>query len=103
MRPTYKVTSLAAVLDLDTGLPTLARNLERPVLHVALDLGVVGLAANKTLGVEDGVLRVGVERVLRTITNTRDAWVGTPLRKWNKGRTYSRSSSEKLTHEGVIR
>ena len=51
------------------------------MLHVALDLRVVGLAANKTLGVEDGVLRVGVERVLRTITNTRETWVGTPLQE----------------------
>ena len=100
---TYEFPELAAVLDLDVGLPTLAGDLEGPVLHVALDLGVIELATNETLGVEDGVLRVGVERVLRTITNTRDAWVGTPLRKWNKGRTYSRSSSEKLTHEGVIR
>ena len=51
------------------------------MLHVALDLGVVSLAANKTLGVEDGVLRVGVERVLRTITNTRETWVGALLHK----------------------
>ena len=67
---TYEFPELATVLDLDVGLPTLAGDLERPVLHVALDLGVIELATNETLGVEDGVLRVGVERVLRAVTNT---------------------------------
>ena len=70
MNATYKLASLAAVLDLHARLPALVDDLEGPVLHVALDFWVVELAADETLGVEDGVLRVGVERVLRAVTNT---------------------------------
>ena len=58
------------MLDLDDRFACLSNNLEWPVLHVALNLGVIELATNETLGVEDGVLRVGVERVLRAVTNT---------------------------------
>lgn len=39
------------------------------MLHIALDFGVVNLATKETLGVEDSVLGVGVERILRRITN----------------------------------
>ena len=56
--------------DGDNGFPTLLRNLERPVLHVTNDVWVVHLAANETLGVEDGVLGVGVEGVLGGVTDT---------------------------------
>ena len=67
---THEFAELATVLDLDIGLSGLAGDLEGPVFHVALDFRVIGLATNQTLGVEDGVLRVGVERVLRAVTNT---------------------------------
>ena len=67
---THEFAELATVLDLDVRLSTLVRDLEWPVLHVALDLGIIELATNETLSVEDGVLRVGVERVLRAVTNT---------------------------------
>lgn len=50
-------------------LVVLRSDLERPVLHIALDFGVVNLATKETLGVEDSVLGVGVERILRRITN----------------------------------
>jgi hypothetical protein len=59
---TYELLVLALELDLDDGLAILGDDLERPVLHVGLDLGVVKLAADQTLGVEDGV--VGVHRDL---------------------------------------
>jgi hypothetical protein len=49
---------LALELDLDNGLATLVDNLEREVFHVALDLSVVELSADQSLGIEDGVVRV---------------------------------------------
>ena len=58
------------MLDLDARLPTLPRDLERPVLCIAFDFRVIRLAANETLGVEDSVLGVGVEGVLRRVTIT---------------------------------
>ena len=72
------------------------------MLHVTLDLGFVILTTNKTLGIEDGVLRVGVERVLRAVTNTTTTHEQHTTRGATQ-RTHSRSSSEKLTHDGVIR
>ena len=58
------------MLDLDSGLVILLDDLERPVDLVALNLWVVNLAADETLGVEDGVLRVRVVCVLGGVTNT---------------------------------
>ena len=40
------------------------------MLHVALDLRIIELATNETLRVEHRVLRVGVEGVLRAVTDT---------------------------------
>lgn len=39
------------------------------MLHVPLDVSIVHLPANKTLRIENCVLRVGVERVLRGVTD----------------------------------
>ena len=64
------MANLALVSDTDRGLAVDLLNLKGPVLHVALDFGIVHLAANKTLSVEDGVLRVGVEGVLGAVTDT---------------------------------
>ena len=66
---TYEMTEFAFVLDSDGGFTVFLHDLERPVLHVAFNFGVVEFTADKTLGVEDGVFRVGVESVLRSITN----------------------------------
>ncbi|KAI3485069.1 hypothetical protein L1887_51742 [Cichorium endivia] len=60
---------LALVLDADLGLTTDAGDLEGPVLHVGLDLGVVELAADETLGVEDGVVGVHGDLVLGSIAD----------------------------------
>lgn len=60
---------LATVLDLDVGLATLVDDLEREVLHIGLHLSVRELAADETLGVEDGVVRVHRDLVLRGITD----------------------------------
>lgn len=60
---------LALELDLDDGLAALLDNLEGEVLHVGLDLGVVELASNETLSIEDGVDRVHGDLVLCGISN----------------------------------
>ena len=43
---THEFAELATVLDLDVRLSTLVRDLEWPVLHVALNLRLVKLATN---------------------------------------------------------
>jgi len=60
---------LSSVLDLNDGLATLVNDLEWPVLHVGLDLGVGELSANQSLGVEDGVVWVHGDLVLGGISN----------------------------------
>ena len=60
---------LALELDLDGGLAGLIDNLEGEVLHVGLDLSIAELAADKALGVEDGVGGVHGDLVLGGITN----------------------------------
>ena len=42
----------------DVGLAVLLDDLEGPVLHVLLNFWVVNLAANESLGVEDGIFRI---------------------------------------------
>ena len=90
------------MLNLNDRFSTLVVDLERPVLHVALDLRIVILAADKTLCVEDSVFGVGVECILGRVTDTERKF---SIQNVNKRRkcTYSRSSSVKETHEGVIR
>ena len=67
---TYELAVLALVLHFNSRLLILLDHLERPVFLVALDLGVVDLATDETLGVEDRVLGVGVVRVLSSISDT---------------------------------
>ena len=64
LEKTYEVLRLALVLDLDVGLATLADDVEGEVLHVGLDLGVIKLAADETLRVEEGVVGVHGEPTL---------------------------------------
>ena len=89
------------MLHLNVRLSVLLDELERPVLLVALDLGVVDLAADQTLGVEDRVFGVRVVRVFRGVADTVFFISGSG--RWSREGAYSRSSSEKATHEGVIR
>jgi hypothetical protein len=49
----------------------LLNDTEWPVLHVFLDLWIINLATDETLGVEHGVLRVGSISVLSSITNSK--------------------------------
>ena len=60
---------LAAVLDLNVRLPRPVDDLEGEVLHVRLDLRVLELASDKTLGVEDRVVGVHRDLVLGRITD----------------------------------
>jgi len=43
-----------------------------PMLLVTLDFGVVQLATNQTLSVEDSVFWIGVEGILSGITDTEE-------------------------------
>jgi len=57
-------------LDLDQGLAGRAGlDLEWPVLHVALDGGILEFAANKTLGIENSVGGVHSDLILSSISN----------------------------------
>ena len=56
-------------LQLDVRLGVLLNDLEWEVLDVVLDCGVGPIAANEPLGVENGVLGVGGQLVLGSITN----------------------------------
>lgn len=60
---------LALELNLDDRLAALLNNLEGEVLHIRLDLSVVELAADQTLGVEDGVVGVHGDLVLGRVTD----------------------------------
>ena len=60
---------LAAVLNLNGGLATLADNLEGEVLDVGLHLGVIEFTTDETLRIEDSVMGVHGNLVLRGITN----------------------------------
>jgi len=60
---------LAEVVDLDGGGSVLVDDLEGEVLDVLLDLGIVETAADKTLSVEDGRVRVHGSLILGCVTN----------------------------------
>ena len=60
---------LALELDLDDGLAGLLDDLEGEVLHVGLDLGVLELAADEALGVENCVDGVHGDLVLGRVTD----------------------------------
>lgn len=68
------------VLDLNRRLPTLLNDLERPVLDVALDFGLVHFTTDETLSVEHGVFWVGVECVLCRVTNSTNEVIDQSLK-----------------------
>jgi hypothetical protein len=98
-----EITDVAVVLDLDRRFFVLLDDLERPMLDVTLDVGVIHLAANETLSVEDRVLGVGVECILCGITNAIRNVSNSRIYMYVIANTHRRSSSVKDTHEGVIR
>ena len=53
MKDTYEFLLLAAVFNTDIGFTTLAEHLEREVLDIRLNLGIVELATNKTFCIEN--------------------------------------------------
>ena len=66
---TYEFTLLVLVLNRDGGLAAFVDDTEGEVLHVLLDVSLVHLATNETLGIKDRVLRVGVVRVLGRVSD----------------------------------
>ena len=57
-KTTYEFLGLATVLNLNVGLAILAEDLEGEVLDIRLHFGVVELATNESLSVEDTVINV---------------------------------------------
>ena len=51
------------MLHLDARLPTFGGDLERSMLHVALDLGIVIFAADESFCVEDGAFMILLESI----------------------------------------
>lgn len=110
---THEVLLLAFVLDTDNGLPVHFTDSKRPVLHIFLDLGIRQLAPQQPLRVKHRISRVRMERVLRRFTNPIIVTGKLASHVHLKGHyteekldlrttTYNRSSSPKLTQEGVI-
>ena len=64
-----ELLGLTLELNLDDGLGSLLDDLERPVLHIGLNLSVVKTATNETLGIEDSVVGVHGDLVLGGITD----------------------------------
>ena len=60
------------MLDGDVGFPALVGDLERPVLHVLLDILIVHSATNQPLGVKHRVCRVRMESVFGAVSDTKD-------------------------------
>ena len=69
-RVTHKVAVKALVLDSNVWFTALFGDLERPVLHVLLDIIIVHSATNQALGVKHGIRRVRVESVFRAVSDT---------------------------------
>lgn len=66
---TYENLLLTPVLDLDGGFAGTADDLEGPVLHVGLNLSIIELSSNQSLGVENSVVRVHGDLVLGGVTD----------------------------------
>ncbi|KAG8126575.1 hypothetical protein E2320_021724, partial [Naja naja] len=64
-----EVLGLTLVLDLHLGLPSFAHHTERPVLHIGLHRRVIKFAANETLGIEDGIVRIHSHLILGCISD----------------------------------
>ena len=69
-KKTHKFALLVLVRDGNHWFIAFSLDLEGPMPHIALDLGIVYFATNETLGVKHGIFRVRVECVLCRITNT---------------------------------
>jgi len=116
----HKIALLAAIFDLYTWFAIFIDDFERPttpkrseeedrkggnlspMLNVALQIWLIDLTTDETFGVEDRVGRVRVERIFGRVTDPSFS-VRASIREKAEGRTHSRSSSVKATHEGVIR
>ena len=68
-KKTYELLLLSSVFNLDDWLGTLVNDLEWPVLHVGLNLGIGELSSDQSLSIEDGVVWVHGDLVLGGITD----------------------------------
>ena len=60
---------LATVFDFGDGLASFRDDLEREVLYVRLDFSIIELATDEALGIEDGVVGVHRDLVLRGVSD----------------------------------
>jgi NAD-specific glutamate dehydrogenase len=101
---TYEVAKVTTVLDLDSRLPAFIQKLERPVLPISLDFSIVEFATDEPLRVENRVFRIGMKGIFGRVANPELNAGGVSEHAAIKCIiTHSRSSSVKLTQEGVIR
>lgn len=66
------------MLNRNGRLALLLRNLERPMFHVAFDIGIIDLATNETFCVEDGIFGVRMMSILGAITDSTNRSLGKP-------------------------
>ena len=71
------------------------------MVDIALDILIIHSATDQALRVKDGVGRIGMEGVLGAVSDPEKVQIYLSF-QWQLT-TYRRSSSEKLTQEGVIR
>lgn len=64
-----ELLGLALELNLNDGLAALLDNLERPVLHIRLNLSILEPTTDQTLSIENGVVRVHGDLILGGITD----------------------------------
>lgn len=68
----YKITRLSFVLDRNRRFAILLRDLELPVLHIALDFRIINRATNETLRIEYGIIGIVCMRILGTVSNAKE-------------------------------
>jgi hypothetical protein len=69
MTVTHEFLALATVVHSDVWLPLIREDNEREVLHISLYLGVIELAADEALRVEDSVDGVHRHLILRGVAD----------------------------------
>jgi hypothetical protein len=69
LESTYENLLLSSVFNLNVRFPGLVNDLERPVLHIGLDLIVNEFSANQTLGIENSVVWVHGDLVFGGISD----------------------------------
>lgn len=103
-----ELTGLAEVLDFNAGSAILVDDLERPCLHVLLDVLIIEAATNETLSIENGSSRVhGAlykirQKIFRKWKKAQNRTALSQLTWFLAASPMRRSSVVKATYEGVV-